>query len=77
MPLLMRVVALIGALVLGGLRHLVQSLDYEALMHTMATTPLDRIALAVLATMVSALALTGCDFSVLRCLDIRMPRPRR
>lgn len=71
-PLLMLVVALIGALVLGGLRHLVQSLDYEALMHAMATTPRDRIALAVLATMMSYLALTGYDFSALRYLGIRM-----
>ena len=71
-PLLLLVVALVGAAVLGGLRHLVQSLDYDALMQAMATTPIDRIALSVLATMLSYLALTGYDFSAQRYLGIRM-----
>ena len=71
-PLLMLAAIVLGVAVLGGLRHLVQSLDYEALTRAMKATPGDRLVMAVLATLFSYLALTGYDFSALRYLGARM-----
>ena len=69
-PLLMLTVTVVGIGVLGGLRHLVDSLDYDALTRAMAATPYNRLAAAILATAISYLALTGYDLSALRYLGV-------
>jgi len=69
-PLLMLTVAVVGIGVLGGLRHLVDSLDYDALTRAMAATPYNRLAAAILATAISYLALTGYDLSALRYVGV-------
>ncbi len=69
-PLLMLTVAVVGIAVLGGLRHLVDSLDYDALTRAMAATPYNRLAAAILATAISYLALTGYDLSALRYVGV-------
>ncbi len=71
-PLLMLTVAVVGIGVLGGLRHLVDSLDYDALTRAMAATPYNRLAAAILATAISYLALTGYDLSALRYVGVKV-----
>jgi len=69
-PLLVLTVTVVGIGVLGGLRHLVDSLDYDALTRAMAATPYNRLAAAILATAISYLALTGYDLSALRYVGV-------
>ena len=73
-PLLTLAVVVVAALVLGGLRHIIEAVDYQTLVEAMRNTPSSGIALAVLATAVSYLALTGYDASALRYAGVHVRR---
>ncbi len=73
-PLLTLAVLVVAVLVLGGLRHVIETVDYQTLVEAIRSTPSSRIALAVLATAISYLALTGYDASALRYAGVSVRR---
>jgi phosphatidylglycerol lysyltransferase len=65
--------ALVAALLAEALHGLLQELSYQQLVAAMRTTPAPALWLAVLATAVSYLALTGYDHSSLRYVGAKLP----
>ncbi|MGH8517759.1 MAG: lysylphosphatidylglycerol synthase domain-containing protein [Panacagrimonas sp.] len=67
------VLALLGVLSFEALRHLSAELSYTAVVGAMRATSMQDLLLAILATGLSYLALTGYDHSALRYVGARVP----